>query len=131
MGKKQLIGILISFAFIYFSFKDVNFTEFFDSLLNVSYFWTIPAALSTLVAFWLRALRWKYILDPVQVVTFRQSLSATMIGYMANNVLPFRLGEVVRIIVIWKDAGVSRASVLGSLIIERLMDLLSALAVLG
>lgn len=70
----------------------------------------------------LRALRWRVLLGPVATVPYRTVLGALLIGYLANNVLPARLGELVRCHVLGGRAGVPRATVLGTVVVERVID---------
>lgn len=131
MGKKQFIGIAISLVFVYFAFRDINFGEFSESMKEGEYIWAFPAFGAMILSFWLRSYRWKCILEPIKKVSVRSAYSATMIGYMASNVLPFRIGDLIRIYSIWKEAGVSRAAALGSMVIERIFDLFMILAIFG
>jgi len=131
MNKKQLIGIAISLVFVYFAFRDINLEEFVESIKQADYIWMGPALAAMTLSFWLRGYRWKGILKPVKVVSIRSAFSATMIGYMVNNILPFRIGDLVRLVVIWKEAGVSRSAALGSIVIERIFDLFIMLAIFG
>ncbi len=131
MNKKHLFGIAISVIFVYFAFRDINFEEFMESIKKAEYIWVLPALAAMVSSFWLRGYRWKCILDPVKTVSIESVFSATMIGYMANNVLPFRIGDLLRIVVIWKESGVSRAAALGSVVIERIFDLFMMLAIFG
>lgn len=131
MNKKQLFGIAISFIFVYFAFRDINFEEFIESIKEGEYIWLFPALAAMISSFWLRGYRWKCILVPVKKVSIHSAFSATMIGYMANNILPFRIGDLIRLVAIWKGAGVSRAAALGSVVIERIFDLFMILAIFG
>ena len=131
MSKRQLIGIGISIIFVYFAFRDIDFEEFLSAIKGAEYIWILPAFAAMVASFWLRGYRWKYILKPVKEVSTTAAFSATMIGYMANNVLPFRIGDIVRLIAIWKDSGVSKAAALGSVLIERIFDLFMIMAIFG
>lgn len=131
MNKKQIAGILISLLFIYIAFRDVNFEEFSIAIAKANYEWILPATGAMVLSFWLRGYRWKFILNPVQEVSVRSAFSATMIGYMANNILPFRIGDLVRLVVISKYSGIKKAAALGSVFIERMLDFVMALAIFG
>ena len=131
MNKKQIAGILISLLFIYIAFRDVNIEEFSLAIAKAHYVWILPATAAMVLSFWLRGYRWKYILNPVQEVSVRSAFSATMIGYMANNILPFRIGDLVRLVVISKYSGIKKAAALGSVLIERMLDMAMSLAIFG
>ena len=98
------------------------------------------AALSTLLApvqLWVRAHRWRYLFPPRSDPP--RLIPAIMIGYMANNVLPLRAGEVVRVYVVarrWKPAaGASRAhpfwTTLATLVVDRVLDSLAVVLILA
>ena len=91
-----LLGIGISALCVWLSMKDVHFTEVLTALRGANAFGFVLVMLVTLGGFWLRALRWRYFIDAGRPISMASSFSATMIGFMANNVLPFRLGEFVR-----------------------------------
>jgi uncharacterized protein (TIRG00374 family) len=69
-----------------------------------------------------RALRWKVILAPVADVRFLRTFQYLTTGYAANNVLPARLGELVRAHYIGDREGVSRSTALGTIVVERVID---------
>ena len=52
------------------------------------------------ISFYLRSIRWSVLISPVKKVSVLNLFSANMIGFMANNVLPARLGEVIRPVMI-------------------------------
>lgn len=131
MNIKHIAGILISILFIYFAFRDVNIEEFSLAIAKADYVWILPATAAMVLSFWLRGYRWKYIMNPIQEVSVRSAFSATMIGYMANNILPFRIGDLVRLVVISKYSGIKKAAALGSVFIERMLDMVMALAIFG
>ena len=72
----------------------------------------------------LRAWRWRVMLTPVVDISFGGVFSAMCVGYMANNVLPLRMGELYRAHVIYQISGLSRSTAFGSVVLERLTDLL-------
>jgi len=86
---------------------------------------------ATILSIWIRAYRWKVLLQPVQQVSVGATYSATMIGFMANNVLPMRLGELVRAYALGRSGGVSKSSAFATIVVERAFDLLAVLLFLG
>lgn len=69
-----------------------------------------------------RSARWRWLLAPIARVPFRRVAGYTFIGYLANNVLPARLGELVRVHVLGEREGISRPTVLGTVVVERISD---------
>ena len=87
--------------------------------------WFVVLFVGSALSHVLRAWRWKYLLYPIKNdITLRNAFSATMIGYLINNVVP-RLGEFVRPYALKKLEGVSRSATMGTIVLERLLDLLT------
>lgn len=125
---KSIIGysfpFILTIAFLYLAIYNVKFDESLESLTSISVLWFIPYLLFFLLSHWIRALRWKVILHSVKKETSLLYLfSATMIGYGVNFAVP-RLGELYRALFAGKWEGLSRSSVLGTIIIERVIDVL-------
>ena len=124
MKKRYILGFVLSMVFMYLAFKSVNVSEFVEIFSNINYLYSIPVVASSLIGFIFRALRWKYILEPVKVIKISKLFSATMIGFMANNILPVRLGEIVRAYSIGKMENISKSSSFATIVAERVLDLL-------
>lgn len=131
MKLKVLLGILISVIFVYLSFRDVNFQEMLAALKGANYLWLLPAFFFMLISHWLRAVRWRYFLQPIKEIQRHSCFSALMIGYAANNILPLRLGEFLRAFAIGKSQNIPKSSAFATIIVERLIDLLSLLVLLA
>ncbi len=82
------------------------------------------AGLFFVVTLFMRAWRWRLMLNPLVKMRFSQVFGAMCIGYMANNVLPLRMGELYRAQVVFQLSGLSRGAAFGSIVLERLIDLL-------
>jgi uncharacterized protein (TIRG00374 family) len=73
---------------------------------------------------YLRALRWRYLTDPIRPLPTGALFRAVCVGFMANNVFPLRMGEVVRAWYLGRETGVPVAAVFGTVILERVIDTL-------
>jgi uncharacterized membrane protein YbhN (UPF0104 family) len=91
-----LMGVAISVVAVWFSMRGVSVTEVWRALSHSNLLLFAAVMGLTLFSFMIRALRWRSFLSGAQRPTFQSLYSATMIGFMANNLLPFRLGEFVR-----------------------------------
>lgn len=69
-----------------------------------------------------RGARWRALLAPIRSIPYRRVLGYTYVGYLANNVLPARLGELVRSHAVGEREGISRTTVLGTVVVERIVD---------
>jgi uncharacterized protein (TIRG00374 family) len=120
-----LISIGLALLFLYFAFSDVNVGEVLDLVSSASILWVIVFALSNMLGHYIRALRWKYILHSVKPdVKMWNLFGALMIGYGVNCVTP-KLGEVTRAIMIGRYENLSRSSMFGTVIVERVIDIIS------
>ncbi len=127
MKRKYLFGFLISLIFLWLSAKKIDLDALKLGLTNVNYIYTIPAVLLTVLTYFFRSIRWKYLLRSVQNVSLYHLYSATMIGVMANYLFPARLGELVRAYVLGEKTSVRKSAVFATIVIERILDGLAIL----
>jgi len=126
-----LIGVLISAFFLYLAFRQTDLHEVWAHLTAARYGYLVPASLLTLLAFWVRAVRWGWLLRSLKPIPDLTLYSATMIGFMCNNILPMRLGEFVRAYVIGRSAGIRPSAAFATIVVERLFDLFSMIGIFG
>lgn len=93
---RSLIGFLVSGILLYLVLKKINFAETLSALKFAKYNLVIGAGCSALLLNVLRSLRWKYLTENYQLVPVRFFIKAFFVGFLANSVLPARLGEIVR-----------------------------------
>ena len=93
---KFIIGVAVSAAFLIYALSQVDYAEVVQAFSSASYIWAIPMMFSVMIAMAIRAIRWRYLLNPIQSFSISTLFSSILIGFMANNLLPARLGEVVR-----------------------------------
>jgi hypothetical protein len=122
------IGIIISAIFIYLAFRRVSLGEIYYSLKHANYLLILPNMVLVIVTMVMRAERWRYLLEPVGKFKSKQLFPSVMIGFMANNLLPARLGEVVRAYSFGAKSGRSRSSIFASIVLERVFDSFALLA---
>lgn len=119
---KFWLGIAISVFFMALLFKDMDFRQLWSVLVKVDYRYILLAVVCNFISYFLRAVRWHYLLIPEKRIPLSSLYPATIIGYMANNLLPARLGEFVRAYVLAQREGLKTAAVFASLVIDRLFD---------
>ena len=120
-----LFSVGLAALFLYLAFADVNFGEVMELVSQASVIWIIIFSVPILLGHYIRALRWKYILYSVKPdVKMWNLFGALMIGYGVNCVTP-KLGEVTRAIMIGKYENLSRTSMFGTVIVERVIDIIS------
>lgn len=128
MRLKFWLGTAVSLGLLVFLFSRIDFARLWETIKSVDP-WYLAAATVTSISFFLvRAIRWRYLMDPVKPdLSVGSLLSATMIGFMANNVLPARLGEFVRAYALGRKESVPAGSVFATIVVERLFDGMSIL----
>jgi glycosyltransferase 2 family protein len=119
-GPKALIGVAISVGLLGYLVWSVDVRELMATLARTRWQWVVVASLFAPVGVWARARRWWYLFPPRSEPP--ALVPATMIGYMVNNVLPLRAGEVVRVWVVARRWGHGFWTTLATLIVERVLD---------
>lgn len=117
-----IFSILISVAFLFYAFRGQDYGAIVDSLRGVNYWLLVPALFLYMLGVVVRAFRWSILLRPVKQIRTHQLLPITAIGFMANNVLPLRTGEVVRSYVLSRNHDVRKTSALATIAVERIFD---------
>ncbi len=124
-----LLPILFTFALLVYALWDVDRTKLW-SILVQGQLWVVPPFVLLLFLFFLvNAQRWTRLLAPFGRYSPRQVAPAMMIGFAANNVLPLRIGEIIRAVIFAKEFAHSRTGVLMTLVVERALDLVGILLI--
>lgn len=126
---KQYAGyafsVILSAAFLYLAFHNIELSKTFDLVANASIFWMVIFILVFLAAPVVRAYRWKFMINSFKPnASVFNLFGATMIGYGINCVIP-RLGEIYRALFLGRWEKLSRTSMFGTVIVERVLDVLS------
>jgi len=127
MKRKFWLGLLISVAFLYIAFHNVDLSLLYLSIKSTNILFFIPIVLLTFSFYFIRALRWFHLLEPIKKIGLFSLFSSTVIGFAANCVLPARLGELIRANYIGSMENISKSSSLATIIIERLFDVFTIL----
>ena len=122
---QTVAGFFLAGLFLYLAFRGVSLKELWASLQDVDYVWVALLVPIVVISHWLRAVRWAYFLSPVKEnIPIRNLFSAVMIGFMVNNLLP-RVGEVTRPFALGRSEHISKSSALGTVVIERIVDMVT------
>ena len=122
---KAIIGIIISLTGVYWAFRDFNYIDFKRSIQQIDLVYLILATIFLWGSVWLRGLRWKWLFKESSSPSVSSLYRAELIGYFGNNVLPLRLGELLRTYIVGKENNLSKSFVFGTVVLERLMDMLA------
>lgn len=119
---KFWLGIGVSIFFMGLLLRKIDFQKLAAAMQTMDYRFLVPVVLFTFASYFLRAVRWKFLLISEKNISLKSLYPATIIGYMANNLLPARLGEFVRAYVLAQREGLETPAVFASLVIDRLFD---------
>src|SRR5512133_356917 len=120
-------GILVSLLFTYLTFRGTDFGALHAALGRSNYWTLIPALVVLGAAIFLRAIRWRLLISPEHRPSTSIVTSALLVGYLFNSILPARAGEAIRIVIVRQRAGTPKFELLGTVVAERAMDVLTLL----
>ncbi len=122
IGISLILGLAVSILTLYLAFRNVPFNDLIIYLASINYVWILPAVVVILLSFALRAYRWKIILESAGKIRFWQSFHPLMIGFMINCILPARVGEVARPVILQKKENIPFSTGLATVAAERVFD---------
>jgi len=125
-----LIGIVVSIVILVWIGFKVDFSLLLKSFAELDSYWVLLMTVIYLAGFLVRGLRSKYMLTPLKEVAFKSAVESVIVGYMANSIFPARAGEFIRAIFLGKKESMSKTSVLGTVLIERVFDGLVLVAIM-
>lgn len=131
MKKKLILGVIISLVLLWLAVRKVNFQEFARAITNLKVSYLIPAFLLTLAVCIVRSVRWRLLFSQTKEIRIRSLLSVIMVGFLANNLLPARLGEVVMAYLIGKKEDISKSLALGTIFMDRILDVTTLMLLLA
>jgi len=135
--RKTLIQILKFFGFLavgilllWLAFRTVNFSKLRDDLIGADYSWILLSLLFGFIAYLSRARRWVILIKPLgHHPGFWNTFHSLMLGYLANLALP-RVGEITRCLALGKKEKIPVDQLLGTVVVERTIDLFSLLTIM-
>lgn len=125
------VGFAISAFFLWYAFKDVKLSELMESLRQTNWLYAVPMIAITLGSFFWRCFRWRIFLKPTKDVPATRLFGPLMIGFAFNNILPARAGEFLRPLALTKQEGVPYTAALSTIVLERLVDVVTLLILLA
>ncbi|HEX5818937.1 MAG TPA: lysylphosphatidylglycerol synthase transmembrane domain-containing protein [Gemmatimonadales bacterium] len=130
-----LVGVAVSVLLLWWSMRNVDLAEVGGHLRSARLTPLLAGVAIATLTFVIRAIRWNYFLrsDADEEVPWGPRWHSVAIGFMANNLLPFRAGEIIRALAISRLGRVRMAAAITSLVVERVLDALAlvSLFVLG
>jgi glycosyltransferase 2 family protein len=130
-GWKGIVGIVLSIALLWYAFRGVDAGEILGEMRAADPWLLALAGTLVTVPFAFRAIRWGWLLRPLNPDTrFRPRFASTCIGFMANNLLPARVGEFARAYSLTRLEPVRLSGSFGSLVLERMFDAIMVIGLL-
>jgi len=126
---KLWLGLLVSIVALVLAVLGIDLRLVVETLAQAEYVYLIPATVAELAYLVSRAVRWRLLLGPQ--VGLARSFWVTNVGYLVSNVLPFRLGDPARAVVIGRSGKVSTAAALSTVVVERVLDMLMVVLLLA
>lgn len=130
-GLRIAVSVAISALFLAFAVRGVDWGEALAALGAANYVWVVLMLPVTVWSLFIRAQRWRVFLRAVGVPPLRPLVAATNIGFLANMVLPLRIGEVVRPVLLSRRTDLALSGVLASVLLERIFDMFTLLFLFG
>ena len=123
INRRFWIGLTISVLFLGLLFWQIDISQMVTHLREADYVWLLPGvALYFAIAVVFRTVRWRLLLAPMKRIGTGRLFPVVIVGYMANNILPVRMGEIVRSYYLGQREDVSKSATLATVAVERIMD---------
>ncbi|WP_095982268.1 flippase-like domain-containing protein [Melittangium boletus] len=119
---KLVVSLLMTVVFSWWAFRETNWQSQVSSLKSANYLWVVPYFGILMLIHLARTLRWGCLLSGMERVPFRPLNEASGIGFMMLLVLPFRLGEFARPLLIAQRSSIRRSAAMTSVVLERITD---------
>jgi hypothetical protein len=129
-GLKVALGLVISAVFVWLTLRHTDLSRVWVALRTANYLYLLPYAAILVAIHFLRVVRWGILLEPVGKPGFKKLNSAGAIGFMALVIMPFRLGELARPLLIAERGKIRRSAAMASVVVERVVDGLAMASVL-
>ena len=124
--KKALLVVInaLSIASLYWALRGSHLSELRDDVATLGWWWVIAAVISGACVYLWQAIRWQTLLRPVEPIGFWETARAIYVGLFANEVLPFRAGELLRCYLLSTRTTLPLSVSITSALLERVFDVI-------
>jgi uncharacterized protein (TIRG00374 family) len=126
---RAVAGVAVSVVALWLVLRSVDIQETADVLRTADWRWILVLVGFLCIDLAVRTLRWQRLVAPIAHVPYGHTLGYLLVGYLANNFLPARIGELVRSHYAGDREGISRSTTLGTIVVERVVDLVTVVAI--
>jgi len=128
MNKKVILGIVISVVLVWLSVRGIKLQDVLNDLEEIKLSCVFLFVLIMFSMQYLRSYRWGVILQPLEKIDQLSLFSVTCVGFLAIAAIPARIGELARPYLISRRSSITMSAALGTVIVERILDMLTVLA---
>lgn len=123
-------GLAISAGAAYFALRKIDYGRSEHAFVTANYWWLIASLFALVAAVVVRVVRWQLLFHEPTRPGFAAAMRAMLVGLFFNLILPARAGEAARILSLHRETGTSRSEAFGTVVVERVFDVLSLLVLL-
>ena len=123
-----VLSLVVALGIFWLLYKDIEFVQLKEALIETSFLWITVSVLLSLFGYWIRAWRWKLLIEAGENRTLStpRVFWALMFGYLINLIVP-RAGEVARCVALKRTDDVPIGSLFGTVVVERTVDMMCML----
>lgn len=122
------IGLILSLVAVAGMLLGIRWDDLGRELAQANYWWLFPFVLLETASIWARGMRWRVMLE--EKIGSSRLFWITNISYYLNNVLPLRIGEIVRVYLATRDSSVSGMQAISTAVLERMIDVVTVFVLL-
>lgn len=130
-NRRFWLGAGVTAAFLVLLFVQFDVKEMLSALADANYVYLVPGIAIYFVSLYFRALRWRTLLRPFVTAAASRLYPVVLVGYMANNLLPVRLGELARSYFLSTREPVRASTAFATIVVERVFDGITLLLLLA
>ncbi|GAB4392156.1 MAG: lysylphosphatidylglycerol synthase transmembrane domain-containing protein [Gammaproteobacteria bacterium] len=127
-----ILGITISIICLWLTFRNIQVQDVLHAISTINGWYILAGFFSLCCAYLIRISRWMYILSSHNLATRLRDYASVFLSSIAlNNVLPFRIGDMMRVLLFPPVIGVTKTQAAASLVVERISDVITLLIFLS
>ena len=108
------MGIGISAILLWLALRGLDLGQTWVALSGTNFWYLVPAVLVYFVGVAIRGLRWQRLLLPLERIPARQAIALLIVSYTVNNVVPARMGDVMRVFLLARETGIRKSASLAT-----------------
>jgi len=122
MKRKLLLGFVIGGVALWLAVRNIKWHEVSAAFETVSAGPFVLMLIPFLATYWFRARRWRLLLRPIVQIEFKEIFAISTVGFLGINALPFRLGEMIRPMLLKRRHSIPFSTGLATIAVERIFD---------